>query len=139
VGASRPTPAVTAAIAEADVIVIAPSNPLVSIQPLRALPGLDDQLTRRRERVVAVSPIVGGRALKGPAERMLRELGHEASVVGVARLYADTASVLVIDPADAGLAAMVEQVGMRAIVVPSVMTTPALAATLARATLSAFR
>jgi len=91
VGASRPTPAVTAAIAEADVIVIAPSNPLVSIQPLRALPGLDDQLTRRRERVVAVSPIVGGRALKGPAERMLRELGHEASVVGVARLYADTA------------------------------------------------
>ena len=137
VGSSRPTALVIAAIADADVVVIAPSNPLVSIQPLRALPGIDDALIARRERVVAVSPIVGGHALKGPAERMLRELGHEATVVGVARMYADIASVLVIDPADADLASGIEQAGMRAVVVPSVMSSPAAAATLARITLTA--
>lgn len=139
IGTAAPTPAVTAAIADADVIVIAPSNPLASIRPLRALPGVDAQLSRRRERIVAVSPIVGGHALKGPAERMLRELGHDATVVGVARLYADIASVLVIDPADESLAPQVEQAGMRVIVVPSVMSSPVAAAALARATITAFR
>lgn len=138
VGAAQPTAGVTAAIADADVIVIAPSNPLVSIQPLRSLPGVEDRLADRRDRVVAISPIVGGHALKGPAERLLRELGHDASVVGIARLYADIASILVIDPADADLAAGIERAGMRPLVVPSVMSTPEAAATLARATLSAF-
>ena len=85
----------------ADAIVIAPSNPIVSIGPVRALPGVDELLAARRERVVAVSPIVGGAALKGPADRMLAELGHEPSVVGVARLYAPIADALVIDPVDA--------------------------------------
>lgn len=125
------------ALRSADAIVIAPSNPLVSIGPLRALAGLDDLLGERREHVVAVSPIVGGAALKGPADRMLTELGHDASVVGVARLYAPIASTLVIDPADAHLAAEVERAGMRALVVPSVMSSPEVAATLARATLAA--
>ena len=83
---------------DADIVVIAPSNPLVSIQPLRALPGIDDALARRRDTVVAVSPIVGGKALKGPADRLLRELGHEPTVAGVARLYAPIAAALVIDP-----------------------------------------
>ena len=91
VGTARPTAAALAAIDGAAIVVIAPSNPIVSIQPLRALPGVDDALTRRRDTVVAVSPIVGGRALKGPADRLLRELGHEPSVVGVARLYAPIA------------------------------------------------
>ena len=125
------------ALRAADAIVIAPSNPLVSIGPLRALAGLDDLLGERREQVVAVSPIVGGAALKGPADRMLIELGHDASVVGVARLYAPVASTLVIDPADAHLAAAVEQAGMRAVVVPSVMSSPEVAAGLARTTLAA--
>ncbi len=125
------------ALRSADAIVIAPSNPLVSIGPLRARAGLDDLLGERREHVVAVSPIVGGAALKGPADRMLTELGHDASVVGVARLYAPIASTLVIDPADAHLAAEVERAGMRALVVPSVMSSPEVAATLARATLAA--
>ena len=88
---ARATDAALAAIATAGTVVIAPSNPLVSIGPLRALPGVDVALASRRDSVVAVSPIVGGHAIKGPAERLLVELGHEASVVGVARLYAPIA------------------------------------------------
>lgn len=133
---ARLTASAQAALSGADVVVIAPSNPLVSIGPLRHLPGLDDTLADRRDSVVAVSPIVGGAALKGPADRMLSELGHEPSVVGVARLYADIASVLVIDPVDAHLAPAVEAAGMRPVVTPSVMTTPQIAATLATTTIT---
>ena len=132
-------PDAAAAIADADVVVIAPSNPLVSIGPLRALAGLDDLLRARRDSVVAVSPIVGGAALKGPADRMLVELGHEASVVGVAGVYSSIASALVIDPVDAHLADAVERAGMRPVVAPSIMSTPEIAAALATATLAAAR
>lgn len=129
-----PTPEVTAAL-DAERVVIAPSNPLVSIGPIRALPGVDDRLAARRASVVAVSPIVGGVALKGPADRMLTELGLEPSVVGVARLYAPVAATLVVDPADAHLATEVEATGMRCVVTPSIMSTPGVAASLARACL----
>lgn len=129
-----PTAATLAAIDTAATIVIAPSNPIVSIGPIRALPGVDEHLAARRADTVAVSPIVGGKALKGPADRMLEQLGHEASVVGVARLYRDVAAALVIDPVDAELADAVRAVGVEPIVVPSVMATPQLAADLARAT-----
>ncbi|HET9546378.1 MAG TPA: 2-phospho-L-lactate transferase [Desertimonas sp.] len=134
---SEPTAAAIRAIADAEIVVVAPSNPLVSIQPLRALPGIDESLSRRRDSVVAVSPIIGGRALKGPADRLLRELGHEPSVVGIARIYAPIAAALVIDPVDAELAGAVEAAGMRPVVAPSVMSTPPAAAQLARATLDA--
>ncbi len=123
-----------AAFDDADTIVIAPSNPVVSIGPMRSLPGVDELLARRRSDTVAVSPIVGGAALKGPADRMLVELGFEASVVGVARLYADIASVLVVDTVDAHLADDVERAGMRCVVAPSIMSTPAIATDLARTT-----
>ncbi len=123
------------ALDTARTIVIAPSNPLVSIGPIRAVDGVDALLARRRDRVVAVSPIVGGAALKGPADRMLVELGFEASVVGVARLYADVAEVLVIDTVDAHLAPAVEAAGMRCVVTDSVMSTTQLAKSLARTTL----
>jgi LPPG:FO 2-phospho-L-lactate transferase len=132
-----PTPEVRSAIETAGTIVVAPSNPIVSIGPLRALPGIEDLLRAHRERIVAVSPIVGGAALKGPADHMLTELGHEASVVGVARLYAPVAAALVIDPVDADHAPEVEAAGMRAVVTPSVMSTPAIAADLARTVLAA--
>ena len=125
------------ALTVADAVVIAPSNPLVSIGPLRALAGLDELLAARRETVSAVSPIVGGAALKGPADRMMDELGFESSVVGVARLYAPIASALLIDPVDAHLADQVEAAGMRAVVVPSIMSTPEISAALARASLAA--
>jgi LPPG:FO 2-phospho-L-lactate transferase len=130
-------PQAAAALREAHTVVIAPSNPLVSIGPIRALAGVDELLRARRDSVVAVSPIVGGAALKGPADRMLVELGHEASVVGVARLYADIASALVIDPVDEHLAPEVAAAGMTPVVVPSIMSTPEVAAHLARATLAA--
>ncbi len=140
-GATQATlqPHAAQAIADAEVVVIAPSNPIVSIGPMRALHGFDELLATRRTSVVAVSPIVGGAALKGPADRMLVELGHEASVVGVARLYAAVAGTLVIDPADAALAADVEATGIRCVVQPSIMSTPEASAALARTVLSAGR
>jgi LPPG:FO 2-phospho-L-lactate transferase len=131
------TDAARAAFVDSDAVVIAPSNPLVSIGPIRALPEVDALLAARRDTVVAVSPIVGGAALKGPADRMLIELGHEASVVGVARLYAPIASTLVIDPVDAALAPAVEAEGMRVVITPSIMSTPEISNELARRTLAA--
>ncbi|MGD9999995.1 MAG: 2-phospho-L-lactate transferase [Ilumatobacteraceae bacterium] len=136
---ARLHPTAAAALGAADAVVVAPSNPIVSIGPMRALDGVDELLRSRRDRVIAVSPIVGGAALKGPADRMLTELGHEASVVGVARIYRDVAATLVIDPVDAHLAGDVERAGMRPLVVPSVMTTNEVSATLAEATLAAAR
>ena len=127
------------ALGTADVVVIAPSNPIVSIGPIRALRGVDELLAERRESVVAVSPIVGGAALKGPADRMLAELGHESSVVGVAELYRSIAATLVIDPADELLASAVEATGLRCVVTPSVMTTLEVATDLAEATLASGR
>jgi LPPG:FO 2-phospho-L-lactate transferase len=135
--AARPGPGVLEAIEQADVLVIAPSNPIVSIGPILAVPGLRAAVEHRRDRSVAVSPIVAGAALKGPADRLLRELGHEASVVGVARLYAPLVATLVVDEADADLAGAVEAEGVRCVVAPTIMTGPAAAADLAAIVLEA--
>jgi LPPG:FO 2-phospho-L-lactate transferase len=124
VEAARPTPEVLAAIEAADVIVIAPSNPIVSIAPILAVPGLLEGLGGARTRgvsVIAVSGIVGGKALKGPADRMLTSLGHESSALGVARLYAGVATDLVIDDVDASLAAAIAGVGVRVHVTDTIM------------------
>ena len=134
---AQPAPEVLDAIASADVVVIAPSNPVVSIGPVLAVGGVPETLAARRERNVAVSPIVAGAALKGPAARMLSELGEESSVVGVARRYRDMVGTLVIDEADSGLAAAVADVGMRAVVAPTIMSSPEAAAELARRTMAA--
>ena len=134
---ARPAPGVLEALATADAVIVAPSNPVVSIGPVLAVPGVRDALRRRREAVAAVSPIVGGAALKGPADRMMRELGHEASVVGVAAMYADLAGTLVIDEVDAALAPAVESEGIAPLVAPTVMHDPAAAADLARTVLAA--
>jgi LPPG:FO 2-phospho-L-lactate transferase len=136
---ARPAPGVLEAVAEAEAVVIAPSNPIVSIGPLLAVDGVRDAVAARRANTVAVSPIVGGAALKGPADRMLAELGHDVSVVGVARLYAPLARVLVIDPVDADLAGEVRAAGIDPLVAPSVMSTPERAAALARTVLEAAR
>jgi len=132
---ARPAPGVMAAIETASRLIICPSNPIVSIGPILAVPGIRDAVAARRAEVVAVSPIVAGRALKGPADHMLTELGHESSVVGVARLYAGVASTLVIDHADADSAAAVEAEGMACVVAQTVMTGAAEAAALARTVL----
>jgi len=123
-------PGVLDAIAAAEVIIIAPSNPIVSIGPVLAVPGVRDALVARRDDTVAISGIIGGKALKGPADRLLVELGHESSAVGVARLYAEFAATLVVDDVDAGLADAVEATGMRCVVAPTIMSTRADAAAL---------
>ncbi len=121
---ARPTPEVLAALGEADLVVVGPSNPFVSIDPILALPGIREAIAAAKSRgvpVVAVSPIVGGRALKGPADRMLASLGAEVSAVGVARHYAGLADALVIDAVDRALASAVEAVGLRAVVTDTIM------------------
>jgi LPPG:FO 2-phospho-L-lactate transferase len=133
---AHPAPGVLEALAEADRVVVAPSNPIVSIDPVLAVPGVRDALLGRRDDVVAVSPIIAGAALKGPADRLLRELGHDVSVVGVARLYAPIAGTLVVDEADAALAGEVETEGIRCIVAPTVMHDVAAAAALAKVVVS---
>jgi LPPG:FO 2-phospho-L-lactate transferase len=137
VEAARPGPDVLELLADADGIVIAPSNPIVSIGPILAVPGIREVVEKRRDDVVAVSPIIAGAALKGPADDMLTALGHESSAVGIARIYADLAGTLVIDEADADLAPEVEAQGLRCVVAPTIMSSPERSAALARAVLAA--
>lgn len=129
---ARPAPGVIDALTGADRIVVCPSNPIVSIGPILAVPGIMDCLQARRREVVAVSPIVAGSALKGPADRLLAELGHESSAAGVARLYADWVGTLVIDERDAESADRVEALGLRCVVAQTVMSSPERAAALAK-------
>ena len=124
IGAAVPTPEVASALEAADAIVVGPSNPLVSIGPILAVPGMRELLDAARARgapTAAVSPIIGGRALKGPADRMLASLGHEVTALGVARLYADLVDVFVLDRVDAGLADGIEALGLRPVVTDTVM------------------
>ena len=132
-----PAPGVLDAIAAADVVVVAPSNPIVSIGPLLAVPGVRSAVATRRSAVVAVSPIIGGKALKGPADRLLSELGYETSVVGVASIYADLAGTLVIDEIDTPLLHQVEALGLRCVATPTIMSQPGVSASLARAVIEA--
>jgi LPPG:FO 2-phospho-L-lactate transferase len=121
---AAPTAAVRLALDAAQAIVIAPSNPIVSVGPILALAGLRETIERARAAgtpVVAVSGIVGGRALKGPADRMLASLGHEPSALGVARLYAGLATGFVLDPVDAHYVPEIERLGLRTLVVDTIM------------------
>ncbi|MHB1090966.1 MAG: 2-phospho-L-lactate transferase [Ilumatobacteraceae bacterium] len=139
VGADSARPLALGELRDSEMIIIAPSNPIVSIGPIRALNGVDDILGQRRESVVAISPIVAGAALKGPADRMMSELGHQATVVGVAKMYAPVCGTLIIDTADAHLASTVEAQGMRCVVTNTIMRTSEVAEQLARITLGAVR
>lgn len=137
---ATPTPEVRSAIGAADAIVIAPSNPVVSVGPILGVPGMRELLSHARAggtRIAAVSPIIGGRALKGPADRMLASLGHEPSALGVARLYADLGDVFVLDRADAELAPAVEALGLRTLVTDTIMGDDASRVRLAGEVLSA--
>ncbi len=132
---ATPGPEVLSAIANADRVVIAPSNPLVSIDPVLSVPGIRSAIEDRRDDVVAISPIIAGAALKGPADRLLTELGHDASVSGVAKLYRDLARVLVVDSLDTDRLDDVRAEGMEAVATESIMKTPAIAAALAQTVL----
>ncbi len=120
---ARPTDAVLAAIAAAELLVIGPSNPFVSIGPILELAGVREAFAAASAPRVAVSPIVAGRALKGPADRMLASMGHEPTALGVARLYAGLVDRFVVDEADAGLRPKIEALGVMVEVLPAVMRT----------------
>jgi len=139
-----PADGVLEAIAAADAVLVTPSNPLVSIAPILAVPGLRDALRATQAKVVAVSPIVGGAAIKGPAARMLRDQGLEASAVTIAHLYADFLDAIVIDSVDADLASQIEVTephagrrGLAVTVTDTIMSSMERKAALARATLRA--
>jgi LPPG:FO 2-phospho-L-lactate transferase len=134
--ASVPSPGVLDAIAGAEAVVVAPSNPLVSIGPVMAVPGVREAVTARRDDVVAICPLVGGKALKGPADRLMTELGHESSAAGIARLYAPFAGTLVVDSADAEHADAVRAAGLRCVVTDTIMRDPTAAAALCEAALT---
>jgi LPPG:FO 2-phospho-L-lactate transferase len=123
----------------AEAIVIAPSNPFVSVGPILALRGVRELLSAARRGgapVVAVSPIVGGKALKGPADRMLASLGHESSALGVARIYAELATGFVLDTIDAAHVPAIEALGLRTFVTDTIMSDDAARIRVARAVLA---
>jgi len=134
---ARPAPGVLEAIARADAILIAPSNPFVSIGPILAVPGVREAIAAAKAPVVTVSPIVGGEAIKGPAAKMFRSLGGEASAAGVAAHYRGLVGTLVIDELDANQAGAVAAAGVRPVVADTIMRGPREKANLARVALEA--
>jgi LPPG:FO 2-phospho-L-lactate transferase len=118
-----PSPEVLAAIRGAEAVLVGPSNPFVSIGPILSLPRVRDVLRQLEAPVLAISPIVGGQALKGPARRMLDDLGYDTSALAVACMYADFLDGFVLDVRDAELAAEVEALGMRVLLTDTVMKT----------------
>lgn len=118
---ARPTGPVLEAVSGADLVVLCPSNPVVSLGPILSVPGMRDALAATGAPRVAVSPIVGGRALKGPADRMLASLGHEVSAAGVAALYEGLLDGMVVDGADEGQRAEIEGLGMEVLSTDAVM------------------
>jgi LPPG:FO 2-phospho-L-lactate transferase len=134
---SRSSPGVLDAIKEAEAILIAPSNPIVSIGSILAVPGIHDALHEASGMVVAVSPIVGGAPIKGPADKLMRGLGMEVSPVGVARCYRDFLDVMVIDKQDERLLSEIENLGIPAVATDTIMRDTAAKAALARKVLAA--
>jgi len=132
---AAPAPGVIDAIATADRIVIAPSNPFVSIDPVLAVPGIREAIIARRASTVAISPIVGGTAIKGPAADLMRSFGHQESAAGVAGVYNEIAEHLVIDDIDAPLTDAVRSAGMTPHVTNTMMSSIDVARDLARFTL----
>jgi LPPG:FO 2-phospho-L-lactate transferase len=133
---ARPASGVLETIRDADRILICPSNPLISIGPILAVPGIREALRARKKNVIAVCPIVAGKSLKGPSDKMLVELGYEASALGVAKLYADFTGTFVIDPADKTQAGSIRKLGMQVEIVPTVMKTRTQKRKLARSLLA---
>lgn len=134
---ARPAPGVIEAIRTSSAVVLTPSNPLVSIGPLLSVPGVREAMRETEGKVVAVSPIVGGKTIKGPADRMLRDQGLEASAFVVAKLYQDFLDVLVIDAQDEALAPQIEELGVQAVVTDTIMASMEKKSALARTVLAA--
>jgi LPPG:FO 2-phospho-L-lactate transferase len=136
VESAKPAPGVLEAIRNADRIIICPSNPLISIGPILAVPGIREALRSRRQDVIAACPIVGGKSLKGPSDKMLTQLGYESSAEAVAKLYSDFTNIFVIDPTDRSQTASIEALNMKVKVIPTIMKTRTDKRKLARALLN---
>jgi LPPG:FO 2-phospho-L-lactate transferase len=134
---AQPAPGVLEAIKQADAILLAPSNPLVSIGSILAVPGIHDALHKASGMVVAISPIVRGAPIKGPADKLMRGMGQEVSAVGVARCYRDFLDVMIIDEQDTHLAQEIEDLGIPTMVTNTIMRDMATKAALARVALQA--
>lgn len=132
---AAPAPGVIEAVRDAEKIIICPSNPVISVGPILGVPGVREAVRESPATVAAVSPIVGGRALKGPADRLMRAMGHEVSPLGVARMYKDFLNLMVIDEADAAYAPAIEGLGIAALVTGTVISDARTAEALARRTL----
>jgi LPPG:FO 2-phospho-L-lactate transferase len=137
VAAARPAPGVIEAIEEGDRVIICPSNPVISIGPILAVPGVRGALVRRKRDVFAVSPIVQGSALKGPADKLLPTAGAEVSAYGVATLYREICGAFVIDHRDAVESQRIEGLGMKVLARETIMETPAVSEQLAKEILAA--
>jgi LPPG:FO 2-phospho-L-lactate transferase len=120
---AQPAPGVLSAVNEADAVIICPSNPFISIGPILAVPGVREALEKTTANVIAVTPIIGGQALKGPAADMLRDLGHEVSAGAVAAMYSDFLDVFVLDEVDASMEAQISSLSMNGVVTNTVMNT----------------
>jgi LPPG:FO 2-phospho-L-lactate transferase len=118
---ASPAPGLLDAIANAEAIILCPSNPFISIGPILAIPGIREALRLRRDKVAAISPIVGGKALKGPAAKMMKSMQLRSSSAEVAKLYVDFIGVFVLDEVDRKQAAQVETLGMRPVVTNTIM------------------
>ncbi|HKD69240.1 MAG TPA: 2-phospho-L-lactate transferase [Candidatus Binataceae bacterium] len=128
---ARALPQALQAIRSSGAVILAPSNPFVSLGPILALPQVRSTLSSIRQRVAAISPLVGGKTIKGPADKMMRGLGHEVSPLGLARLYRDCVGTMIIDRIDRAYLEPIRALGLRAVATDTVMTTPARAAALA--------
>jgi LPPG:FO 2-phospho-L-lactate transferase len=133
----QPAPGVLESIEDADAVIIAPSNPFISIQPILAVPGVRAALSGVRSRVAAISPIIQGSAVKGPAAVMLQQMGCEVSAAGVAGMYREIAALFVIDRLDSNLSTRIQGFGMRTLITETLMTTRSEKEALARAVLDA--
>ena len=132
---AQPGPEVLKTIENAETIVIAPSNPIVSIGPILAIPGITESLKNSKNKTVAISPIVAGATIKGPADQMMADLGYEPSVVGVADFYSEISKILVIDNADTHLANRIEELGTLCSITNTIMTDEKAATDLAKVVL----
>lgn len=139
IAAARPAPGVIEAIHDADAVIICPSNPLISIGPILAVPGIREALKETLATVAAISPVVGGASLKGPTDRMLRQLGLQSSATQVAKLYQDFLDVYIIDEQDRAAQEEIERLGLEVEITQTVMSGPEEKLALAQVTLKAVR
>ncbi len=133
---AKPSPGVIEAIRDAGLIILCPSNPIISIGPILNIKGIGEALRNTHAKIIAISPLIGGMPLKGPADKLMRGLGLEVSSAQIARLYLDFLDVMVIDREDAREAGRISEMGIKPLVMDTLMSDPAKAAKLASAVLS---